>query len=157
MSIGSSPRVRLSEEKLARAALTYLAEPGDPALGALLAICSPAEVLAAIKADMLPRTGPGCGDTPASQAALDRALGRWRARLPTLPHEERLADTSRDGIRLSCPGDPDWPAETNDPRLGGLYVLRRDAMLRLAAGGEQTKAEKLRRLKLLARKALSRL
>ena len=77
------------EEKLARAALTYLAEPGDPALGALLAICSPAEVLAAIKADMLPGTGPGCGDTPASRAALDRALGRWRARLPGLPDDER--------------------------------------------------------------------
>ena len=91
MSGAPSPRVRLSEEKLARAALTYLAEPGDPALGALLAICSPAEVLAAIKADMLPGTGPGCGDTPASRAALDRALGRWRARLPGLPDDERIA------------------------------------------------------------------
>ena len=59
MSSGPSPRVPSDEEKLARAALTYLAEPGDPALGALLAICSPAEVLAAIKADMLPGTGPG--------------------------------------------------------------------------------------------------
>jgi len=49
--------VRLDEQKLARAALTYLAEPADPALGALLEICEPAEVLAAIKADMLPRTG----------------------------------------------------------------------------------------------------
>ena len=106
MSSGPSPRLRLSEEKLARAALTYLAEPGDPALGALLAICSPAEVLAAIKAGMRPGTGPGCGDTPASRAALDRALGRWRARLPGLPDDERLADTSRDGIRLTVsPGD----------------------------------------------------
>jgi hypothetical protein len=78
VSSGPSPRVRLSEEKLARAALTYLAEPGDPALGALLAICSPAEVLAAIKADMLPGAGPGCGDTPASRAALDRPLSRFR-------------------------------------------------------------------------------
>ena len=75
--------------KLARAALTYLAEPGDPALGALLAICSPAEVLAAIKADMLPGTGPGCGDTPASRAALDRALGHWRARLSRCLPDER--------------------------------------------------------------------
>ena len=38
MSSGPSPSVRLSEEKLARAALTYLAEPADPALGALLAV-----------------------------------------------------------------------------------------------------------------------
>ena len=27
--------------RLARAALTYLAEPGDPALGALLEVCEP--------------------------------------------------------------------------------------------------------------------
>jgi DNA processing protein len=123
VSSAPSPRQDLSEEKLARAALTYLAEPGDPALGALLAICSPAEVLAAIKADMLPGTGPGCGDTPASRAALDRALGRWRARLPTLPHEEHLADTSRDGIRLSCPGDADWPGALDQLGHARPYAL----------------------------------
>ena len=101
MSSDPLPRVRLSEEKLARAALTYLAEPGDPALGALLTICSPAEVLAAIKADMLPGTGPGCGDTPASRAALDRALSRWRARLPELPDDERIAGICRAGVGLT--------------------------------------------------------
>ena len=44
---------RLGEQHLARAALTHLAEPGDPALGALLEIREPAEVLAAIKAGTL--------------------------------------------------------------------------------------------------------
>ena len=128
------PPVKLSEEKLARAALTYLAEPGDPALGALLAICSPAEVVAAIKADMLPGTGPGCGDTPASRAALDRALGRWRARLPGLPDDERIADTSRDGIGLTCPGDADWPAALDHLGQARPYALwlRGNADLRLA-------------------------
>jgi hypothetical protein len=58
---------RLGEQSLARAALTYLAEPADPALCALLAICESAEVVAAIKADLLPATGPGCGDSPGSQ------------------------------------------------------------------------------------------
>jgi hypothetical protein len=43
------------------------------------------------------------------------------------------------------------------PRLGGLYVLRRNAMLRLAIGGAEEKASKLRRLKQLARKALARM
>jgi DNA processing protein len=134
VSGGPSPREHPSEEKLARAALTYLAEPGDPALGALLAICSPAEVLAAIKADMLPGTGPGCGDTPASRAALDRALGRWRARLPTLPGEERLADAGRNGIRLSCPGDPDWPGALDQLGQDRPYALwlRGDTDLRFA-------------------------
>jgi hypothetical protein len=44
-----------------------------------------------------------------------------------------------------------------DPRLGGLYVLREDSMLRLAVGGAEGMADKLRKLKPLARKALSRL
>ena len=122
MSHATSP-TRPSAEKLARAALTYLAEPGDPALGALLAICSPAEVVAAIKADMLPGTGPGCGDTPASRAALDRALGRWRARLPGLPDDERITDTGRDGISLACPGDADWPAALDHLGQARPYAL----------------------------------
>ena len=98
----------LGEQRLARAALTYLAEPGDPALGALLALCEPAEVVAAIKADLLPATGPGCGDSPASRKALERALARWRARLPGLPGDADIAAACRDGIRLVCPGDPQW-------------------------------------------------
>src|SRR6202050_1936313 len=75
----------------ARAALTYPAEPGDAALGALLEICEPADVLAAIKADLLPGTGPGCGDSAASRKALERALARWRARLPGLPEDAGMA------------------------------------------------------------------
>jgi DNA processing protein len=123
VSSGPSPRVRLSEEKLARAALTYLAEPGDPALGALLAICSPAEVLAAIKADMVPGIGPGCGDTPASRAALDRALSRWRTRLPGLPDDEQIAGICRDGVGLTCPGDPGWPGALDQLGRGRPYAL----------------------------------
>ena len=124
----------LSEEKLARAALAYLAEPGDPALGALLGICEPAEVLAAIKADMLPGTGPGCGDTPASRAALERALGRWRVRLPSLPHAKSIAGACRDGIRLVCPGDAEWPAALDELDRARPYALwvRGNADLRFA-------------------------
>ena len=124
----------LSEEKLARAALAYLAEPGDPALGALLAICEPAEVLAAIKADMLPGIGPGCGDTPASRAALERALGRWRVRLPSLPDAEGIAGACRDGIRLVCPGDAEWPAALDELDRARPYALwvRGNADLRFA-------------------------
>ena len=114
---------RLSEQALARAALTYLAEPGDPALGALLEICEPAEVLAAIKADMLPGTGPGCGDSPASRRALERALGRWRVRLPHLPGDGQIAAACRDGIRLVCPADPEWPGGLDDLGPARPYAL----------------------------------
>ena len=125
---------RLSEQALARAALTYLAEPGDPALGALLEICEPAEVLAAIKADVLPGTGPGCGDSPASRRALERALGRWRVRLPHLPGDGQIAAACRDGIRLVCPADPEWPGGVDDLGPARPYALwlRGHGDLRLA-------------------------
>ena len=112
-----------SPAALARAALTYLAEPGDPALGALLGICEPVEVVAAIKADMLPGTGPGCGDTPASRAALTRALARWRARLPSLPGEADIVAACRAGIRLVCPGDPGWPGPLDQLGAARPYAL----------------------------------
>ena len=115
--------VQLSEETVARAALTYLAEPGDPALGALLGICAPAEVLAAIKADMLPGIGPGCGDSPASRAALERALSRWRVRLAGLPGSADIAAACGDGIRLICPGDPEWPAGLDQLGQARPYAL----------------------------------
>ncbi len=134
MSGAPSPRMQLNQEKLARAALTYLAEPGDPALGALLAICEAAEVLAAIKADMLPGTGPGCGDTPASRAALERALRRWRARLPGLPDEEEIAAACGEDIRLICPGDDEWPDALDQLDQARPYALwlRGDADLHFA-------------------------
>ena len=122
MSRAGSP-VKLSEEKLARAALTYLAEPGDPALGALLGICEPAEVLDAIKADMLPGTGPGCGDSPAGRAALERALARWRVRLPGLPDADVIAGACHDGIGLICPGDAAWPGALDQLGQARPYAL----------------------------------
>jgi DNA processing protein len=42
-------------ERVARAALTWVAEPGDPAMGALLRICSPAEIVAALTEGRMPR------------------------------------------------------------------------------------------------------
>ena len=133
MSQVTSLAAELSERTLARAGLTYLAEPGDPALGALLGICTPEEILAAIKADMLPGTGPGCGDSPASRTALERALGRWRIRLPKLPSDADLAAACRDGIRLVCPGDPEWPSELDQLGPARPYALwlRGSADLRL--------------------------
>jgi DNA processing protein len=113
----------LGEQRLARAALTYLAEPADPALGALLAICEPTEILAAIKADLLPVTGSGCGGTTGRRTAFERALGRWRARLPGLPGDREIEATCRDGIRLVCPGDPQWPERLDELGSDRPYAL----------------------------------
>jgi DNA processing protein len=115
-------------ERLARAALTYLAEPGDPALGALLAICEPAELLAAIQAGTLPAI------SEVGRAALSRALGRWQIRLPKLPAGAGIADAGRDGIRVICPGDAEWPAPLDQLGQARPYALwlRGNADLRFA-------------------------
>ena len=132
----ASPRAP-GEVRLARAALTYLAEPGDPVLGALLAVCDPAEVLAAIKADTPPEVsqiGLAGQLGRASRAALGRALARWRVRLPKLPADAGIADASRDGIRLVCPGDAEWPSVLDQLGPARPYALwlRGNADLRFA-------------------------
>ena len=111
------------QQAVARAALTYLAEPGDPALGALLETCEPAEVLAAIKAGTLPGTLPAGNDRPASRRALERALGRWRLRLPWLPDDADMAAACHDGIRLVCPGDIEWPDALDELGSARPYAL----------------------------------
>jgi len=45
------------------------------------------------------------------ERALTRALARWAARLDAIPAAEQLALQQRDGIRVVCPGDPEWPDE----------------------------------------------
>jgi DNA processing protein len=42
------------DDRLARAALTYLAEPADPLLGDLLRVTDPSDVLASIRAETVP-------------------------------------------------------------------------------------------------------
>lgn len=109
---------------IARAALTYLAEPADPALGALLELHEPAEILAAIKADQ-PSADPLLqpDDIPARRRALAAAFSRWRLRLPWLPDDAGLAEADRHGIRLVCPNDPQWPARLDELGAARPYAL----------------------------------
>ena len=110
------------EQRLARAALTYLAEPGDPVLGALLEICEPAEVLAAIKADQVPAPAyRHIAPAAARRAVLAQALGRWRLRLPDLPYD--IAATCGNNIRLVCPSDPEWPGQLDELGPARPYAL----------------------------------
>ncbi len=128
-------------ERAARAALTWVAEPGDPVMGALLRYCSPAEIVAALTEGRMPRTAwvpadsavpetadslgsgsarraaggsparSGTGGEPAGMPRLARALSRWAARLGEVPPESGLAALRRDGIRLVIPGDAEWPSQ----------------------------------------------
>jgi DNA processing protein len=89
------------DDRHARAALSFLAEPGDADLGRLLRALSPAEIVTALLS--------GQGDLGAGRAA-----ERWRARLTDLPRLGRLAAWQRTGYRLACPGDPEWPTQLDD-------------------------------------------
>lgn len=122
---------RLDEESYARAALTYLAEPGDLRLGALVQDCGAARTLAAIKAGVLP-DGSGGGGRPGrpdelgpgmARAAAERAMRCWQVRLAELPSAEEVAGFCRAGIRLACPGDPEWPARLDDLGAARPYAL----------------------------------
>lgn len=128
-------------ERLARAALSWLAEPGDVQLAALLRVYSPDAIVAALAAGTWPPSGAaGPAASPRREApgpaipGLDRALGRWTARLGDLPTQLTLDGWERAGIRLLCPGDPGWPSQLavlGDARPWALWV-RGDADLRFA-------------------------
>ena len=108
-----------TRERLARAALTCLAEPGDGLLGALLRVREPAEVVAAIMAGRLP-AGPGTGH---DRGAVTRALRRWGARAAETPSASDLAAWHRQGIRLVCPGEPEWPTQLEALADAAPYAL----------------------------------
>ncbi|MBO0838245.1 MAG: DNA-processing protein DprA [Actinobacteria bacterium] len=105
--------IAFDDERLARASLTYLAEPSDERLGTLAETYGAAPVLAAIKAGRLP--GPSARPGPAAGAER-KALERWQSRLGELPTAAALERRCREGIRLVCPGDPEWPTQLD--RLG---------------------------------------
>ena len=112
---------RLEDESYARAALTYLAEPGDGRLGALLRVLGAARTLEAIKAGRDP--GAECGAADAMRAALPRAISQWQVRLAGVPSADEMADFCRAGIRLTFPGDPEWPGQLDDLGDARPYAL----------------------------------
>jgi len=86
-------------------------------MGALLRGRTPAEIVTALVQGRTPDTGglPGLG----------RALRRWAGRLGEAPAEPALDAWRRAGIRLVCPGDPEWPGQLDvlgDARPWGLWV-----------------------------------
>ncbi len=106
-------------ERQARVALSFLAAPGDPVLGAALRTMSASSLLAAtagsdadgdaLLADCMP------------DPVLARAMQRWRDRLTDVPSTGRLAAWQDSGLRLIHPGDAEWPSQLDD--LGNTRPL----------------------------------
>ena len=99
-------------ERRARVALSFLAKPGDPVVGSALRTRSAAELLALVTgADA---DGQALMAAEAEDAALTRALPRWRERLGEIPSTARLAAWQDQDLRLVMPGDGEWPTQLDD-------------------------------------------
>ncbi len=106
-------------ERRARVALSFLADPGDPVLGAALRTRTAADILAAITgAD---ETGGAVLLAEQEDLALSKAMDKWRRRASLVPSVARLAAWQQSGLRLVMPGDPDWPTQLDD--LGNARPL----------------------------------
>jgi DNA processing protein len=99
-------------ERRARVALSFLATPGDLALGAALRYLSAAEVLAAVTGTDS-KTERALVRQPEGRA-LAAGIERWRARLGLRPSVAKMADWQGSGLRLICPGDTEWPSQLDD-------------------------------------------
>jgi DNA processing protein len=120
------------EERLARAALTCVAEPGDPVMGALLRVCSPAEIVAALVQGRVPM--PATGPAGAAGLGRDHLPGWDRDRLPgwdreSLPEQDLDHPLERD---LDRPPGRDWDGlpGLDQSRLPGLDRVSRPELER---------------------------
>jgi DNA processing protein len=121
-------------ERIARATLTFLAEPADPLVTSVLEHLSPVKVLECIRSGTVPDNAATTLGPVAAQAQLDRC----RDRLDRAAAEARLAGSRRDGIRLVCPGDADWPGRLDDLGAARPYGLwTRGSQVGLRACGQQ--------------------
>jgi len=111
------------DERVARAALTRIGEPGDEAVNGWIDRYGAVETLKALGSD-----------TPLPGASRTRWAG-LRQRTHRLDPEADLEAIGALGGRFLCPGDPEWPSQLDDLGDGrpvGLWVRGR-ASLRLWA------------------------
>ena len=99
-------------ERRARVALSFLAQPGDPVLGAALRTRTANGLLALVTGADVGGEAMLAGEV--EDAALARALPRWRERLSEIPSTGRLAAWQGSGLRVIQPGDAEWPTQLDD-------------------------------------------
>ncbi|WP_328319887.1 DNA-processing protein DprA [Streptomyces sp. NBC_00388] len=109
------------EERLARAALTRVMEPGDEQGGRWLRELGAAELWRRL------RTAGG-GEARPLPGVSARRLGGYRLRAAAARPERDLRAADAGGGRFICPGDQEWPAQLDDladARPIGLWVRGR--------------------------------
>ncbi|MCW2917872.1 MAG: protecting protein DprA [Actinomycetia bacterium] len=108
------------DERLARAMLSYLAEPGDGLLGRLVAHTGPLGALEVVRSGRPPA---GLVGRERDERRLAERLAGWQVRLPTADPEADLFVCERLGGRMICPGDPEWPTQLDDLGHKTPYAL----------------------------------
>lgn len=101
-------------ERLDRAALTRLAEPGDVVVGRCVQEHGPGEIVRRLR----------CGG-PRPSGVAERRWEGLRLRVGDVRPEADLASVAALGGRFVCPGDPEWPGQLDDlgaARPFGLWV-----------------------------------
>jgi len=110
-------------------------------------------------------------DTSQCLSALPTAAKSVSVEVTRGPRVAQLADRLREAAEVESeeageheahaiervPGMGDEAFWAEGVRLGGLYVRRGETLLRMVVGGDESKQAKLNKLRLLVRKALSRL
>jgi DNA processing protein len=119
----SPPGGALTEESYARAALTYLAEPADQWLNGLISAHGATRTLEAIRSGRLPDPSGDVAIPQFTRRTLQRSMERWRVRLDDLPTPDEVIAFRASGIRLICPGDPEWPEQLADLGHEQPYAL----------------------------------
>ncbi|WP_405722569.1 DNA-processing protein DprA [Streptomyces sp. NBC_01537] len=107
------------EERLARVAVTRIADPGDEVVGAWLRKHGPRAVVQALTEG---RPLPG---------ASEPRMAGYRLRGQRVDPERDLAAAEALGGRFICPGDPEWPTQLDDlgdQRPYGLWVRGRPSL-----------------------------
>lgn len=112
-------RDAVCRQRLARAALTRIAEPGDEVVGRWLRRYGPSRTLEMIDGtDRLPDVG-------------DRRAAGYRTRRGQASPEADLEAVAALGGRFVCPGEEDWPTQLDDlgdRRPIGLWVRGRASL-----------------------------
>ncbi|MFF8716090.1 DNA-processing protein DprA [Streptomyces sp. NPDC015184] len=104
-------------ERLARAALTRILEPGDERGGRWLRECGAVELLRRITA--------GDGTAERLGGMTPKRLAGYRLRAEGVEPERDLSAVAVAGGRFVCPGDREWPTQLDDlgdARPTGLWV-----------------------------------
>ncbi|WP_084723265.1 DNA-processing protein DprA [Streptomonospora alba] len=106
------------DDATARACLTAVADPGDPAMGALLEEYGAGVVWRTLRGGESPPAPTG-----ARAGAVAQRAARWCERAARLDADALLAATVELGCRLIVPGDPGWPTQLDQLGRRRPYAL----------------------------------